>query len=180
MAAGLAVTVVPHAQAAAPVPAPTVSWSVTGPAGVALPKALTKASWSVDVPGDGGSLAIDTVNPAGATTVVDATFTTRPIRAYKGFQLLSYKGETTHTGVPTSSMPASFSYGVRWRKAGTKTWSAWQDSSRGYPAGGPGGYLEYLGFRLPDPPKLVQVEFRLHVEVTDVAHEVEEWQLQAL
>ena len=180
LAAGLAATIVPHAQAAAPVPAPTVSWSVTGPGGVALPKALTKASWYVDVPGDGGSLSIDAVNPPGATTVLDATFTTRSIRAYSGFQLLSYKGKTTHTGAPSASSPASFSYGLRWRPAGAQTWSRWQDVSRGYPAGGPGGYEEVLGFRLGKPPKYVQVQFRLHLEVTDGAREEETWQLQAL
>lgn len=171
----------PLARAAPPVPEPTVTWSVTGPAGTALPKGLTKASWSSDgtARGDGGTLSIDAVNPATATTVVDATFTTRAIKAYKGFQLLALKGTTTHTGAPSSSTPASYSYGLRWRPVGG-AWSRWQDVSRGYPAGGPGGYEEHGGFNLANPPKLVQLQFRLHVEVTDAAHEVEEWQLQAL
>lgn len=180
LAAGVALSAVPRAEAATPVPAPTVTWSVTGPTGVALPKNLTKASWSVDVPGDGGMLTIDALNPVGAKTVLDATFTTREIKGYKGFDLLQYKGTTTHSGAPSASTPASYSYGVRWRPAGNGPWSRWQDVSRGYPAGGPGGYEENLRFRLANPPKLVQVQFRLHVEVTDVAREEEEWLLQAL
>ena len=179
LAAALALSAVPHARAASPVPPPTVTWSVTGPGGVSLPKALTKASWAVDVPGDGGELNIDAINPAGAVTVIDATFTTRDIKAYSGFQVLTYKGKTTHSGAPSATSPASFTYGLRWRPSGG-AWTRWQDVYRGYPSGGPGGYEETMGLRLAKPPKNVQVQFRLHVEVTDVAREEETWQLQAL
>jgi hypothetical protein len=147
---------------------------------VALPKTASSASWQYDHLGDDGTLTLDLKNPPGATTALDALWTSKDLRAYNAFTLLNYKATTTHTGVPTAGLPASFSWGFRYRPAGGR-WSAWQDASASYTAGTPGSYRlasSIVFYRVP--AKRVQLQMRLHVEITDAAQETQSWQLQAI
>ena len=178
LASGLALGLAPQAGAAPAVPAPTVSVSVVAQ-GVSLPKNLTKAAWTVDNPGDDGELAIDAITPPGAVTTIDATWTSREIKAFRGLPELTVKGTGTHTGTPSASTPAGVTYGTRWRAAGG-AWTRWYDVYRPYAAGSSDGFELTFDYLLPKPPPRVQVQFRLHVELADPSREEQTWQLQAL
>jgi hypothetical protein len=179
LAAVLAIAVVPRAEAAEAVPEPTLAVSVTA-AGQPLPKATTTASWIVGTPGAIAKLTVDSYNVPGAVTTVDAVWTSRDVKVHGGIPAMEYKVQTTHQAAPTSSMPASVSYGIRWREAGGR-WSPWYDVADVYESGNPlQGISEHvqLGFGTTRR-KLVQFQFRIHTEMADVGKDHQEWDLLA-
>lgn len=171
------------APADAAVPPATFTVSVVAPAtGTPLPKTLSRGTWSIDIPGDGGQLDVDAVNPPGAVTTLDATFTSRWTKAYRNFPVLIYRGGSSHTGFTSASLPAETTVGLRYRYAG-KPWSRWTEYSYvaqaglGVDGGGGGGkYVVPVKDRLL--PSQVQVEWHLHSVIGDVSREVHQWQLQ--
>lgn len=178
MATCLALLTAPQASAES-VPAPTVAVSVKA-AGQSLPKNTTTATWVVGKPGHNAQLNIDAYNAPGVVTVVDALWTSREFRVYPKIPAFEFELTTTHSGSPTSSMPASVAYGLRYREAG-RPWSAWFDQSQAYVAGVP---LQGL-FRDPKitfgttPKRKVQFQFRVHSEIEDVSRETQTWKLLA-
>jgi len=175
----LALSLVTRAEAADAVPPPTVAVSVKA-SGVALPKATTTATWLVGGAGQQGELVIDSYNLPGMVTTVDALWTSRDFRVYAKIPAFEYIIETTHQGSPTSSMPAAISYGLRWRDAGGP-WQPWRDVSEVYQAGFPlqGQQSGHdLTFRSAHKNK-VQVQFRIHTEMTDGSKEHESWKVLA-
>ncbi len=152
-------------------PAPTVTVNATVN-GVTVTKALTKGSWTITNVGQIAQLNVDAHNLPGMLTTVDALWTSHGFTVYKGLPLLEYKAGASHLGYPTSSMPASFSYGFRTRVPG-RAWGPWNDILVGYEAGtveqGYSTDKKYLGTALRSGK--VQVQFRMHLELTGVSRD---------
>lgn len=170
-----------RASRADPVPAPTVNVAITVQ-GVLVTKQPIKAAWSYDERGRIGQLDLDAVNPPGAVLTVNALWTSKDFLALRQFPQLVLEATAGHTGTPTSSMPASVSYGYRFRDAG-RAWGAWQDTFVSREAGNPlsGFDLTQLGVYAPDIPKSgkqVQVQWRLRVDVADPGREAHRWLLR--
>ena len=175
----LALVVVPRAEAAQTVPAPTLAISVKAQ-GQALPKSTVDGKWTVGNPGENAQLVIDARNAAGMVTVIDATWTSQTFRVYPQIPAFEYKIETTHQGAPSSSMPASFSYGFRYREAGGR-WTPWYDRAEAYEAGKPlqGHFSEPAVTFASGRKKPMQFQFRIHSEIADTSNEHQVWSLLA-
>lgn len=182
LAALAAVSLLPS-QADAAVPPATFTVSVVATAtGTPLPKALVTGGWSIDVPGDGGQLDITAENAAGTVTTLDAVFTSRWTKAYRGFPVLISRGGSSHLGYTSATLAAETTVSLRYRNPG-KPWSRWTDytyvsqAGVGLDGGGTGG--KYV-VPVPDKklPSQVQVQWHLHSIIGDVSREVHQWQLQ--
>ncbi len=174
-----AFAIVPSAQADDPVPAPTVSVKVSAQ-GVTLPNSTMSAHWNGADRGHVGELIVDGHQLPATTTTIDALWTSKDFRTYAGIPALTFSALTTHQGVTSSSMPASLSFGLRFRAAG-KSWQPWQDLSYAYSAGAVlDGYARKVDVFAPATPQhRVQVQWRMHTELSDVATEHQEWKLTA-
>ena len=168
----------PHARAARqdPVTAPTVNVAVTLQ-GQLLTKKTVQAEWTYDERGHIGQLDVDTVNPPGAVTTVDALWTSKDFLALRQFPQLVLELGASHDGAPSASMPATYTYGYRFRDAG-RSWGMWHDTSA---IAEPVSKLAQVGVYAPGTPpkgKRVQLQWRLHIEAADVSRTTQRWLLR--
>jgi hypothetical protein len=182
-AALLLLSASPHARAARqdPVPPPTVDVAVTVQGQLVTKKAV-QAAWTYDERGHLGQLDVDGISPPGGVLTVDALWTSKDFLALRQFPQLVLEATTSHAGAPSSSMPASFTYGYRFRDAG-RAWGTWQDTSVSAESGSPltTYSLKQQPVFAPGTPlkgKRVQVQWRLHIESADPGRTTQQWVLR--
>lgn len=174
----LALPLAPPASAE-PVPAPTLTISVEA-SGQPLPESTTTARWIVGGAGQQAELDVDAYNLPGMVTTIDAVWTSREVTVHPRIPAFEYEVTTSHEGPPASSLPASFSYGLRYREAGGR-WTRWYDLAQAYEAGNPvqGVFREAAVGFASDRKKRVQLQFRVHTEIADASKEHQVWKLLA-
>ncbi len=179
LAALLALLVVPRAEAAPTVPAPTLAITVKAQ-GQSLPKSTVDGAWKVGNPGENAQLVLTVRNAAGMVTVIDAVWTSQVFRVFPKIPAFQYQLENAHDGAPTSSMPAFYSSGYRYRNVGG-AWTRWFDKAEVYQAGIP------HQTRFSDPTVTfekgrrtpVQFQFRIHTEIADTSVDQQMWSVLA-